>query len=99
MKIKLISLASLLSLFLASSAFAQCSVNGREVPCSQFPWWIFIIFPLVMLAFSIFWLWMLIDCIKRQFNDKVLWIILIVFLNLLGAILYYFIVKRKNTID
>lgn len=50
----------------------------------------------ILLLFTIFWLWMLIDCIRRDFGDKTLWIILLVFLNILGAILYYFFVKRKN---
>ena len=46
---------------------------------------------------TVFWLWMLIDCIKRDFKDKILWIILIVLLHLLGAVLYYFIVKRPSS--
>jgi len=48
---------------------------------------------LVLLAF---WLWMLIDCIKREFDDKALWIILLILLNFIAAIPYFFIVKRKN---
>ena len=55
----------------------------------------FAIFIPLFLAFFGFWLWMLIDCIKKQFEDKVLWIILIAILGLLGAVLYFFLVKRK----
>jgi len=51
--------------------------------------------PIFLLLF-VFWLWMLIDCAKREFDDKLLWIILLIFLGLIGAILYFFIVKRKN---
>lgn len=51
--------------------------------------------PIFFLLFA-FSLWMLIDCIKREFDDKALWIILLIFLNFIAAILYYFIVKRKN---
>ena len=39
---------------------------------------------------------MLIDCIKRGFkkeNDKVVWILVIIFLHIIGAIVYYFVVK------
>jgi hypothetical protein len=46
----------------------------------------------------LFWILMLIDCIKRGFlqpTDKVIWFIVIFFLNLLGALIYYFSVKRK----
>lgn len=50
----------------------------------------------IFLVLFIFWLWMLIDCAKREFDDKALWIILLIFLNFLAAILYFFIVKRKN---
>lgn len=50
----------------------------------------------IFLILFIFWLWMLIDCAKREFDDKALWIILLIFLNFLAAILYFFIVKRKN---
>jgi len=58
----------------------------------------------VMLAFLfllVFWLWMLVDCLKRDFKrdiDKVVWMIVLIFLHLLGAVVYYFVVKvsRKN---
>ncbi|NBS69517.1 PLDc_N domain-containing protein [bacterium] len=42
---------------------------------------------------------MLIDCIRRDFTDKTMWILLLVFLNILGAILYYFMIKRKDKKD
>lgn len=44
----------------------------------------------------VFWLWMLIDCLKRDFKkeyEKIVWIIVLIFLHLLGAIVYYFVVK------
>lgn len=50
----------------------------------------------VFLLLFVFWLWMLIDCAKREFDDKALWIVLLIFLNFIAAVLYYFIVKRKN---
>ena len=43
-----------------------------------------------------FWIWMIIDCAKRNFRkdmDKVVWILVVVFLNVLGAAIYYFVVK------
>ncbi|MBI2658968.1 PLDc_N domain-containing protein [Candidatus Woesearchaeota archaeon] len=50
-----------------------------------------------------FWIWMVVDCAKRDFKkdiDKVVWILVIVFLNVLGAAVYYFVVKigekKKN---
>ena len=58
--------------------------------------WVLIFGGPIFLAFFVFWLWMLIDCVKREFDDKALWIILLIFLNFLAAILYFFFVKRKN---
>lgn len=63
----------------------------------------FIIIWLIMLAVGIFlfvfWILMLIDVFKRtnweQENDRVLWIILVIILGYLGAIIYYFVIKRK----
>ncbi|MFQ5474775.1 MAG: PLDc N-terminal domain-containing protein [Candidatus Nanoarchaeia archaeon] len=43
-----------------------------------------------------FWLWMLIDCLTRKRwkgNEQVVWALVIVFLNLLGAVIYFFVVK------
>ncbi len=47
----------------------------------------------------VFWVLMLIDCAKRKFkndNDKVIWILIIVFLHWIGALVYYFAVKRQD---
>ncbi len=53
-----------------------------------------IILPFVII-FGAFWLWMLIDCIKRQFKDKTMWILLIIFFSFIGAILYFFMMRKK----
>lgn len=57
-------------------------------------------FALFVLAF-IFWIFMIVDCAKRKFKnetDKVVWILVIVLLSWLGALIYYFVVKRENKI-
>ncbi|MFC1801340.1 PLDc N-terminal domain-containing protein [Nanoarchaeota archaeon] len=69
----------------------------------------YLIFPLIILlylgVFAIivlpvaFFILMLIDCIKRDFkndNDKVVWILMIVFFGVIAAVIYYFAVKRKD---
>ena len=46
-----------------------------------------------------FWIWMIIDCARRSFRkdmDKVVWILVIVFLSFLGAAVYYFAVKIND---
>ena len=53
---------------------------------------------LCVLVFA-FWIWMLIDCLKRNFkkdNDKIAWVLVIVFLSVLGASIYYFVVKVND---
>ena len=44
----------------------------------------------------VFWLWMLIDCLKRDFRkdvEKIVWVLVMIFLHILGAVIYYFVVK------
>ena len=53
---------------------------------------------LMMLAF-IFWVWVLVDCITKEpsdGNDKVAWTILIIFVPLLGSLLYYFVRRPER---
>ena len=55
---------------------------------------------LVVFAF-IFWIWMIVDCVQRKFknhSDKIIWILVLIFLQFLGAILYYFIVKHSHKV-
>lgn len=56
----------------------------------------FLVVFLAVFAFA-FWLWMLIDCLSRKkFEDKLVWVIVLLFLNVIGAILYYILVKSKD---
>ena len=51
-----------------------------------------------ILAF-IFWILMLIDCAKRNFkkdNDKIIWVLIIIFTGIIGAIIYYFVIKKRK---
>jgi cytochrome c oxidase assembly factor CtaG len=44
----------------------------------------------VVLAF-VFWIWMLVDCIKNEGlsdTQKVVWVLVIIFLHALGALIY-----------
>jgi hypothetical protein len=49
----------------------------------------------VLVLFSAFWLWMLIDCIRRDFDDKVVWLMVLVLTTFLGAVIYFFAVKLR----
>ena len=51
-------------------------------------------------ASFIFWILMIIDCVKRNKwhseSEQIAWVLIVVLLGLLGAILYYFIVRTKK---
>ena len=56
-----------------------------------------VIVPVVLLAF-VFWVWMLVDCATKessQGNDKIIWILVIIFTHWLGALIYY-LVRRPE---
>jgi Phospholipase_D-nuclease N-terminal len=48
---------------------------------------------------TIFWLWMLIDALMHEptTNEKILWFLVIFFLHILGALIYFFVRKRGRT--
>lgn len=54
---------------------------------------------IVAVLVFVFWLLMLIDCLKRDFKkdvEKIAWILVLIFLHILGAIIYYFVVKISD---
>ena len=101
---KITILMFMLTLVLASSTLAECTLNGEVVPCDQMweeIWWIFPLIGIGLIIgalFMAFWIWMLVDCATREFNDKVVWIIVLMFAGIIGAIVYYFVIKKKNKI-
>ncbi len=59
----------------------------------------FVIVPLLGLALLIFWLWMLIDCLRNEpsdGNDKIVWVLVIIFTNWIGALIYYFVRRPER---
>jgi len=58
---------------------------------------LFFVLPVVMLAI-VFWIWMLVDCATKepsQGNDKVIWVLVIIFTHWIGALIY-FLVRRPE---
>jgi Phospholipase_D-nuclease N-terminal len=48
---------------------------------------------------TLFWIWVLIDCITKESsegNDKVAWVLIILFAPLIGALLYYFVRRPER---
>ena len=70
---------------------------------------IFVILPVatVILLALIFWIWMLIDCLARDYRefgtlitsdksvDKLIWVLLLLFLPIIGAIAYHISGRRR----
>ena len=51
----------------------------------------------ISLCLLAFWLWMLIDCLKNEKNEenqKLVWALVIILTNWIGALIYFFI--RRN---
>jgi hypothetical protein len=54
---------------------------------------------LVSLLIFVGWIWMIVDCAKRnrfRTGDRVMWTLLLVLTGLIGMILYYFMEIRKK---
>lgn len=61
-----------------------------------------LLFVLLALCAGIFWLWMLVDCATKEAevgNTKIVWIIIIVFTNLIGAFLYFFVRRPQRNAE
>ena len=55
--------------------------------------------PLTVLS-MVFWIWMLIHAIQNKGltdTEKIIWVLVIVFLHLLGALIYFFVGRPKAT--
>ena len=65
-------------------------------------WLVQIVIGLLMFVVGVgclvFWILMIVDVAKRKFpneNDKIMWVLIVALTGIIGAIIYYFMVKRK----
>jgi hypothetical protein len=94
-----------LSIAGAQTQQGTCFVNGQEVPCEealqQFKSAVglgigaMVALIALGLAAFVFWLMMLIHAASKPIENKGMWIVLLVLTGIIGAIIYYFAVKRK----
>jgi hypothetical protein len=62
-------------------------------------WLCFILFGLVL---TIFWVWAIIDCATKEpseGNDKLVWILVIIFASWIGALVYVLVRRPKRIQD
>ncbi len=48
---------------------------------------------------TIFWIWVLIDCVTKESsegNDRIVWLLIILFAPVIGAVLYYFVRRPER---
>lgn len=86
-------------------AQAKCYKNNVEVPCEElaksaksfFAWGIggfLVVFALIILA-TVFWIMMIVHAARHPIDNKGIWIVVMIFTGIIGALIYYFTVKRK----
>ena len=59
---------------------------------------LFLVFVVGILG-TVFWIWMLVDCATKERgegNDKLIWVLIILFTHIIGAALYYFVRRPKR---
>jgi hypothetical protein len=60
---------------------------------------LFCVFGVLTLLATVFWLWMLIDALVSEptTNDKILWFLVIFFLQIIGALIYFFVRRQARS--
>jgi hypothetical protein len=107
MKRSSVIVASAAALLAPFAAFAQPLSRSADMPPAAaaafggFMLMVMAVFGLLALAFFVFWVMMLVDCAKREWPDKNLWLIILIVTFFVGfhwlsALLYYFMVKKNN---
>jgi len=54
---------------------------------------------LLAILATVFWIWMLVDCALHEpseGNDKLVWVVIILFTHALGAIIYFLVRRPKR---
>ena len=53
---------------------------------------------IIALLVLIFWVWMLVDCIRNpalSSNERIVWVLVILFASVLGALIYLLVGRKK----
>ena len=70
---------------------AGLAIGGGLIGC--------VFFLIAIVAFA-FWVWMLIDAVQRDFgegSEKIVWILVLVFTGIIGALIYFFAGRSRGT--
>jgi isoprenylcysteine carboxyl methyltransferase (ICMT) family protein YpbQ len=58
-----------------------------------------VLFTLLSVAYIVFWIYTLVDVVRSNFKDsnmKIIWVLIILFAQVLGPILYWVLAKNDN---
>ncbi len=61
-----------------------------------------LLFGLLALCAGVFWLWMLVECATKEPNSgntKIVWILIILFASVFGALLYWFLRRPQRNAE
>jgi Phospholipase_D-nuclease N-terminal len=54
---------------------------------------------LIGVAGTVFWIWMIVECATKepnQGNEKIVWILVIIFTHWIGALIYFFVRRPQR---
>ncbi len=60
----------------------------------------FVIGGVIALALFVFWIWMLIHAITNKGltdTEKIVWVLVIIFVHFIGALIYFFVGRPRGT--
>jgi len=62
------------------------------------PLWILAVILVILLVSLVLWIWAIIDCLASRLKpiEKIIWLIVIIFLSIIGVIIYYVFTKLKG---
>ncbi len=69
---------------------------AQPLAYAPFPEVGFLAFTVVWLVATAVWLWMLTDCLTARRvsgREKIVWVVVLLFTHILGAVLYFFLVR------
>ena len=63
---------------------------------------IHVVFMILSLAVTAFWIWMIIDCAKNELlegHNKTVWILIVILTGWIGALIYFFVERPKKAAE
>ena len=86
------------------AAILSTLVLGVVEVLPEAAFWPLLFFELGILSILsiLFWVWMLVDCATKEpsaSNDKLVWVLIILFTNVLGAAFYFLIRRPRRLVE